>query len=158
MDITEICMECRNFFAPVSKKEDHSFIHNGDFTISNHAVAPLDFIAVGQYFRIVGSTMNDGVYCNTVDGLADLTDETFTGAIWEMSVPRAFLRLCADIDAWRQANEAVGSVNMSPYTSESFGGYSYSKASGGGSTGATATSWTNQFAARLSAWRRLNIL
>lgn len=158
MDITEICMECRNFFAPVSKKEDNSFIHTGEYTISNHTVAPLDFIAVGQYFRIVGSTMNDGVYCNTVDGRADLTNETFTGAIWEMSVPRAFLSLCADIDAWRKANEAVGSVNMSPYTSESFGGYSYSKGGGGGRSGATATSWIDQFASRMNAWRRLNIL
>ena len=53
MDITEICMECRNFFAPVSKKEDNSFIHTGEFTISSHSVAPLDFIAVGQYFHPV---------------------------------------------------------------------------------------------------------
>lgn len=158
MDITEICMECRNFFAPASKKEKKSFIHAGTFTISGHSVTPLDFILVGQYFRIVGSAMNDGVYQNTVDGLADLTDETFTGAIWEMSVPRAFLNLCEDITEWRTQNEAIGSSNMSPFTAESFAGYSYQKSGGGSSTGGNAVTWQAQFARRLNAWRRLNVL
>lgn len=158
MDITEVCMECRNFFAPVSKKDDMSFIHSGEFTISAHTVAPLDFIASGQYFRIVGSGMNDGVYCNTVDGLKELTDETFEGAIWEMSVPRSFLSLCSDIAAWRTENEAVGSANMSPYTSESFAGYSYQKSAGLVRGGGSSVSWKNQFAQRLLPWRRLNVL
>lgn len=158
MDITEICMECRNFFAPVSKKGDMSYIHSGEFTIeAGQSVTPLDFIAEGQYFRIVGSAMNDGVYQKTVDGLADLTSETFTGAIWEMSVPRAFLTLCADIAAWRTANEAADSVNLSPFTSESFAGYSYSKG-GSSQSGGNAVSWQAQFSKRLNAWRRLNVL
>ena len=157
MDITDICMECRNFFAPATKKTDRSFIHAGTFTISNKTIAPLDFILTGQYFRIVGSAMNDGVYCNTVDGLKALTDETFTGAVWEMSVPRAFLDLCEDIAAWRVQNEAVGSSNMSPFTAESFAGYSYQKGSGGAS-GSNSVTWQSQFAARLAAWRRLNVL
>lgn len=160
MDITEVCMECRNFFAPVSKKDDASFIHFGEFTILSHTVTPLDFIANGQYFRIVGSGMNDGVYCNTAEGRAALTDETFSGAIWEMSVPRAFLALCSDITAWRTENEAIGSANMSPYTSESFAGYSYQKggsARESGRSGAALT-WQAQFASRLNAWRRLNVL
>lgn len=158
MDITEICMECRNFFAPANKKESRSFIHAGEFTISEHSVTPLDFIATGQYFRIVGSAMNDGVYCNTQAGCAALTDETFTGEIWEMSVPRAFLSLCAEIDAWRQKNEGADSANMSPFTAESFAGYSYQK--GGGSSGKSGNSitWQEQFSRRLNAWRRLNVL
>lgn len=159
MDITEICLECRNFFAPTSKKEDKSFIHKGTFTIAAKTVTPLDFIAVGQYFRIVGSAMNDGVYQNTVQGLADLTDEVFNGAIWEMSVPRAFLNLCEDITAWRTQNEAVGSANMSPFSGESFAGYSYQKG-GYGSTahGGNAMTWQAQFYTRMNAWRRLSIL
>lgn len=156
MDIYEICLECRNFFAPANKKETRSFIHTGEFTISNKTIAPLDFIQSGQYFRIVGSAMNDGVYCNNVDGLKGLTDETFKGEIWEMSVPRAFLALCTDINAWRTSNEAADSVNMSPFTSESFAGYSYSK--GGGSSQGNTITWQAQFSRRLSAWRRLNVL
>ena len=158
MDITEICMECRNFFAPASKKEDKSFIHTGEFTISGHSITPLDFIQTGQYFRIVGSAMNDGVYCNTVTGLSTLTDESFKGAIWEMSVPRAFLTLCADIDAWRTKNEAADSANMSPFTAESFAGYSYQKGGYGSSANGNAITWQSQYAKRLNAWRRLNVL
>lgn len=157
MDITEICMECRNFFAPVNKKEDRSFIHAGEFTISGHSITPLDFIQQGQYFRIVGSAMNDGVYCNDSESLAILTDETFTGAIWEMSVPRAFLKLCEDIDAWRAKNESADSANMSPYTAESFAGYSYQKGAGASTNGGAAISWQGQFAKRLNAWRRIYV-
>lgn len=158
MDITVYCQECRNYFAPATKKSDRSFIHTGQYTISGKTVTPLDFIQAGQYFRIVGSAMNDGVYENTVDGLKALTDETFTGAIWEMSVPRSFLALCADIDAWRAKNETADSANMSPYTSESFAGYSYSKGGGGSSAGGNAISWVSQFGYRLNPWRRVNIL
>ena len=158
MDITEICMECRNFFAPANKKTDRSFIHAGEYTISSNSVSPLDFIQTGQYFRIVGSAMNDGVYLNTVQGLATLTDETFTGAVWEMSVPRAFLNLCEDITNWRAQNEAIGSANMSPFTAESFAGYSYQKGGGGSGNGSNSVTWQAQFAERLKAWRRLNVL
>lgn len=157
MDITEICMECRNFFAPANKKEDRSFIHAGTFTISGHSITPLDFIQTGQYFRIVGSAMNDGVYCNDTESLAILTDETFTGAIWEMSVPRAFLKLCEDIDAWRTKNESADSVNLSPYMSESFAGYSYQKGAGASASGGSAITWQSQFAKRLNAWRRIYV-
>lgn len=159
MDITEICADVRNYFAPVDKKADKSFIHKGEFTISGKSVTPLDFIEEGQFFRIVGSAKNDGVYLNTVAGRQELEDETFTGAIWEMCVPRAFLQLCGEIILWRAAYESAESAAMSPYSSESFAGYSYTK---GGSTGtqngSTGVSWQTQFAKRLNAWRRLNVL
>jgi hypothetical protein len=157
MDITEVCMECRNFFAPANKRDDRSFIHTGEFTISGNSITPLDFIQQGQYFRIVGSAMNDGVYCNDSESLAILSDETFTGVIWEMSVPRAFLKLCEDIDAWRTKNESADSANMSPYTAESFAGYSYQKGAGASANGGAAISWQGQFSKRLNAWRRIYI-
>jgi hypothetical protein len=157
MDITEICMECRNFFAPANKRDDRSFIHTGEFTISGNSITPLDFIQQGQYFRIVGSAMNDGVYCNDSESLAILSDETFTGAIWEMSVPKAFLKLCEDIDAWRTKNESADSANMSPYTAESFAGYSYQKGAGVSANGGSAITWQSQFAKRLNAWRRIYV-
>lgn len=157
MDITDICMECRNFFAPASKKDDNSFIHAGTFTISGHNITPLDFIQQGQYFRIVGSSMNDGVYCNDAESLAILTDETFSGAIWEMSVPRSFLKLCEDINSWRIKNESADSSNMSPFNSESFAGYSYSKGAGSSANGGQSVSWQGQFAKRMNAWRRIYV-
>lgn len=158
MDITVYCQECRNYFAPATKKSDRSFIHTGQYTISGKTVTPLDFIQPWQYFRIVGSALNDGVYCNTVEGLKALTDEDFTGAIWEMSVPRSFLALCTEIDAWRAKNETADSAAMSPFTAESFAGYSYQKGGGGQNGGSSAVSWVSQYGYRLRAFRRLNVL
>ena len=158
MDITVYCAECRNYFAPATKKSDRSFIHSGEFTISGHSVTPLDFIKAGQYFRIVGSSMNDGVYCNTQAGLSTLTDETFEGAIWEMSVPRAFLDVCEEISAWRTKYETPDSANYSPFTAESFAGYSYQKGGGVSQGTGNAVTWQAQFSKQRSAWRRLNVL
>jgi hypothetical protein len=74
-----------------------------------------------------------------------------------MSVPPAVLALAEEIDTWRAANADALS---SPYQSESFGGYSYSKASGGGAggSGSAAYGWQDQFAARLAPYRRLSVL
>lgn len=156
VDITEYCAYCRNYFAPKAKKKDGSYKHSGTFEISGHAIAPLDFLVENQYFRIVGSSVNDGVYCNNAESLAILTDEAFTGEIWEMSVPRAFISLCTDITAWRAINEAVDSNNMSPFTSESFGGYSYTKSGSNTDSGSNA-SWHTQYNRQLSAWTRIYI-
>lgn len=158
MSITEICADIRNYFPPVNKKTDKSYIHIGNFTISGQTVTPLDFIQEGQCFRIVGSALNDGVWLNTTDGLSQLRDESFYGSIWEMSVPRDFLKLCEDIEQWRSIHEAADSANLSPYSAESFAGYSYTKASANGSQNAsTAVSWQSQFASRLNTYRRLNL-
>lgn len=156
MDITEICADIRNYFPPSKKRLDKSYIHSGTFTISSNSITPLDFIKKGQFFRIVDSDLNDGVYQNTPESLSILTDEEFDGEIWEMAVPRAFLELCNDIDLWRKKNESADSINMSPFTSESFGGYSYSK--GGSSSseyGGNSVSWQAQFAKRLNIWRKI---
>lgn len=155
-DITEVCAYCRNYFAPKSKRESGEYKHTGTFTVSNQSISPLDFLKEGQYFRIVGSDLNEGVYCNTAEDLTRLQDETFTGEIWEMAVPRAFLAMCEDIAAWRTANEAVDSSNMSPFTSESFGGYSYTKSGSNTASGSNAT-WQGQFSTRLNAWKRIYI-
>ena len=148
MNITEICADIRNYFL-VHREND---IHKGHFKISGRDIAPLDFLQKGQYFRIVGSTMNDGVYQNTPESKHTLKNEEFDGAVWAMSVPPAFIMLCEDIETWRANHESVGSQNMSPFTSESFGGYTYSK-------GATSSvTWQEQFKGRLNAYRRIRIL
>ncbi len=149
MNITGICMDLHNFFPPVSKRADKSYIHRGHFIISGSSIAPLDFIKKNQYFRIVGSDMNDGVWQNTPDDLQNLIDEDFEGEIWAMAVPHSFLELCEDIQKWRDKYEKVDSENMSPFTSESFGGYSYSKGSSNSMT------WEAQFASRLKTWRKI---
>lgn len=100
--------------------------------------------------------MNDGIYCNNIESLAKLKDEDFSGCIWEMSVPPDFIELCSDIDEWRKKNETAESTNMSPFISESFGGYSYSKIVGNtGSAGGNTVSWQEQFRKRLNIWRKI---
>lgn len=156
MDITEICATVHNYFPPKSKIADKSYIHSGKFTISDGSIAPLDFIKEGQYFRINGSDMNDRVICKNAEDMAQLVPEEFEGEIWAMAIPPSFIALCKDIMEWIAKNESPDSVNMSPYMSESFAGYSYSK---GYSTSSedmsNAISWKDQFASRLTPWRKV---
>ena len=147
--LTEVCANIKNYFLRDK--------YHGTYTISP-GTAPLPSLLEGQYFRIVGSTLNDGVWQNNVTDLAKLRAETFTGEIWSMGVPRDFEQLCDDINAWRAKNESLDSANMSPFSSESFGGYSYSKASGGSSGGGGAgVSWQDMFRSRLNTYRRIAV-
>lgn len=140
-----ICAEIRNYFLAHREAD----IHSGTYAIENGNLT-LDFLREGQYFRIVGSALNDGVHQYPA---IDLTDETFNGSVWAMSVPRAFIELAAEIEDWTNTN---ANALSSPYTSESFAGYSYSKASG--RNGTAGYSWQDQFATRLNAYRRLSVL
>lgn len=142
MILSELCQELNNWF-------DYGDRHYGTYTIENGTIEPLDFVQDGQYFRIIGSVFNDGVHQYPCDEMG-LKDETFTGSIWAMSVPSAVLALAQDIEAYNESDVA----KPSPYVSESFGGYSYTKATGadGGSNG---NDWRNVFAKKLGKWRRL---
>ena len=79
-----------------------------------------------------------------------LQDETFDGAVWALAVLKAVVELAGEIAAWQ---EKYGAVVDSPYTSESFGGYSYSKA--GGTESGGAGGWQAAFRARLNPYRKL---
>lgn len=145
--LTELCAELKNYFLRDELKD----IHHGDYTISGGSV-DLPFLIPGQYFRIVGSVLNDGVYQYPASGLSD---ETFSGAVWAMAVPPAVVALAAEIEAWNAKNEETLS---SPYVSESFGGYSYTKATTGGVGTNGAFTWKDQFGSRLNKYRRLHVL
>ena len=145
--LTELCQELRNWFDLER--------HNGTFTIEGGSItAP--FLLSGQYFRVVGSVFNDGVHCFG-DENDELTDETFDGAVWALGIPKAVLDLSREIDEWCNKYADVNSAAMSPFTSESFGGYSYSK-SGGASTSGNAgdgATWQGTFRSRLNMWRKI---
>lgn len=157
MNITEICAYLRNYFTPTGKRDDRSFIHSGSFKIIDGNISDIDFLKENQYFRLINSSLNDGVYCNCPEDLKNLQNEEFDGCIWEMSVPPAFLKLCEDIQAWRSKNESTESANMSPFTSENFNNYGYSKSNSriGESNGGNAVTWQGQFSNRLSTWRKI---
>lgn len=133
------------------------YIHNyfekdivsGSFVISGGAVQ-IDFLQNGQYFRIVGSTFNDGVYQYPVD---ELVDETFIGEIWAMAVPPSVVALVNEITAW---TEKYADVTDSPYQSESFGGYTYTKKSGTSGGGGDTYDWRTAFNSRLNRWRKIS--
>ena len=145
--LNELCQECRNYFDKAQPKFFGKVVIE-DGKITNEQFS--DAIQPNQYFRIVGSIFNDGVYCFK-DDLA-LTDESFDGAIWLMAVPQSFIELAKEIKAW---NEEYGKALNSPYQSESFGGYSYTK--GNGKNGGGAITWQDAFATRLNLYRRIRI-
>ena len=118
-------------------------VHKGTFEVSSGTL-DLDFLQNGQYFRIVGSVFNDGVYQYPA---SKLTDEVFDGEIDAMAVPKAVIDLSTEVGAWCTNNPP------SAYVSEAFGGYSRTRAVSGG-TGAPAT-WEDVFRTRLNAWRKL---
>ena len=142
--LTEVCIYLNNFFPKEKKK--------GTFTIRDGKIVNLSLLN-GQYFRIMGSVMNDGVYKFPV---VNLNDEVFEGFIWSMAVPPTVIDLTSEIETWQTKNGSATSVAMSPFTSESFNNYSYSKPSGGDGTGSKATgTWQSAFANRLNPYRRL---
>ena len=152
--LTEICAEIRNYFTYERDK------HFGDWAIVDGAVTPLFDIST-DYIRIIGSHKNDGVHKRSQEtGLFNLVDEdTFHGAIWVMSPPSEFLALVSEISEWQSKNGGIDSQAMSPFNSESFGGYSYSK-SGGNSSGGSSSggaSWLAAYAPRLNIYRRIRV-
>lgn len=145
--ISELCQELKNWF-------DHDRIY-GAFEISGGKIVDTEFVMAiqdNQYFRIIGSVFNDGVY-RWNDELA-LRDEFFVGSVWLMAVPKGVIDLAAEISEW---NEKYSDTVNTPFTSESFGGYSYTKASGGGNgnSGSSNVSWQSIFASKLNRWRKL---
>jgi hypothetical protein len=110
----------------------------GEFVIENGVLQDIN-LADGQYFRIVGSLFNDGLHKAAA---TDLIDETFTGAVWYLAVPVYVQELAERVSEWCANNPETDK------TSESFGGYSYSK--GGNTTG-----WAKAFASELANFRRV---
>lgn len=121
-------------------------IHEGTFEIKDGSIA-LPFLSNGQFFRICGSVFNDGLYQYQY---AALRDETFTGEVWALAIPMSVMLLVDEIEAWQEKN---GDIAASPYTSESFGGYSYSKDKDAQTGG--AITWQSAFRPRLNQWRKI---
>lgn len=146
--IFEVCQYLKNWF------DRNQIKYLGNITISNGALSETYGLKAGQYFKIIGSTLNnDGVYQYPITTLAD---ETFNGAIWGMSLPKAFIALLNDIEAWKTKYASVDSAAMSPYTSESFGGYSKSGGAGSSDTNKDKSgTWQGVFGARLAPYRKM---
>ena len=136
----EIMKRINNFFIVESGRKT--------WTIEDGKIA-LPFVQENQYFKITGSTFNDGVYKYTDE--VQLTDETFNGVISAMAVPQSFLDLVDEIEEWQKSNSKV---ITSPYQSESFSDYSYTKTSNSTSNSKPMT-WYSVFSDRLSIYKKV---
>ena len=122
-------------------------VREGIYTIENSTLE-IPFLQNGQYYRICGSVFNDGLHkYGDIDD--KLQDETFSGTVWALAIPKAVVELSEKIEEWQNKN---GDAVASPYSSESFGGYSYTKATDS-TSGAVAT-WETVFRSDLNPYRQ----
>lgn len=121
-------------------------VHGGIFKIESGSLE-LPYLQNGQYYRICGSVFNDGLHKYGED---KLIDETFSGSVWALAIPKAVIDLAGKIEEWQTKN---GDAVASPFTAESFGGYSYTKATDT-ATGAPAT-WETVFRSQLNPYSKL---
>lgn len=142
--IAQVMDECRNHFW-------REYL-SGAFSVKNGMLHELGKgLDVGgfRYVIIVGSMQHDGLWQVNqgaegalLSGAENLADETFIGKVYFCAPPADFVQLCSEIEAF------TAKYPVTPYQSESFGAYSYSKAAGAGSA-----DWRGAFGRRLSTWR-----
>lgn len=123
----------------------------GNFTIENNKIVGLNGKYIkGQYLLIEGSILNDGVIKveNIVgDGmyLEKPFNEEFKGTVYSLAIPQSLISLVDEINTWKADNKKTDII------SESFEGYSYSRAN---SNGQIAT-WKDVFRDELKAYRKV---
>lgn len=151
--LEEVLLDIRNWFTYDETQVDSCQISGGALPAS---VA--SSLLEGQWYRIQGSLMNDGLHKHPD---TELVDETFDGQIDSLAIPKALLNVVEEITEWVElSGEARRKALASPYASESFDGYSYtikgasgSNSASGGST--VPTGWQAEFGSRLNKWRKL---
>lgn len=143
--LEKILMHIHNWFRVQDKVNG---IYPGKYAISDSSIELL-FLRPGQYYRIMGSVFNDGLH-RYRDEADKLTNETFDGAIWALAIPQAVLDLAKEIGTWQEKN---GAAAQGPYSSESFGGYAYTKATDSVTGG--AVTWESTFRTQLDPFRKL---
>ena len=140
--LEQICGEIRNYFV--------KSVHKGTFEVKGGVLTPSDFLLDGQYYRIIGSVFNDGIHKNgsaILDPSLNIPhNEVFEGEVWAMAIPPAFIALADEIKAYTDKEK------LSPYASETFDSYSYTKSTD--KNGAPLT-WQRVFSTMLNRWRRL---
>lgn len=115
MSIESLMKECNNYF--------YKWKETNTFTINNNTIEVTGTYLVGQYVRIVGSIVNDGIYqIETYTSgkitIIGLTDEVFEGTIYGLSVPKDFIELESKIETYNNKNV------ISNKSSEGFNNYS----------------------------------
>lgn len=117
--LEQILMEIHNWFRV---RDSVNGVHPGTYTIEKGRLV-LPFLQNGQYFRIMGSVFNDGLHQYDPE-MEGLKDETFDGTIWALVIPKTVVDAADEAEEWLKK---YGDRAMGPYSSESFGGYTYTK-------------------------------
>lgn len=138
--LQEVLESIYNWF-DVNRVRDEFTVHDGTISVPD--------IQDGQFFRVVGSVFNDGLYRHPAH---DLTDEVFTGEVWIMAVPNEIIDIAEEVERW---NAKYGDAVNSPYQSESFGGYSYTKSQASYNGTSVPMDWRSVFKTRLNRWRKM---
>lgn len=137
--IKEICDSIHNYFVKDT-------IH-GRFSIENGTLDTSGIrILEGQYFQIKGSVLNDGIYKHPE---FSLKDEEFHGAIYLLAIPADIIAIAEEIETWESEN---GKALASPYQSESFADYNYTRAS---SASGGQFTWRDVFKSKLDQYRKI---
>ncbi len=141
--VADVMRQCNNYFETGYRATNYS--------ISGGVISPNDVLRPGMWIHISGSFFWDGVWkigegWKLEGAKDDAPDDAFYGKIYFLAPPHEFLILCEEIATYTQKSA------VSPYQSETFGEYSYTKATGknGG-----ILSWQEAFADRLRPYRRM---
>lgn len=147
--LTELCAYLKNYFDYERHIGDIK-IHGGVLYCGNEKISMDD----GQYFALFRTHQLLGVFKYGTD---TLKDKELQGAVWLMDIPQAVTDLADEIEAWNAKYAGVDGVLNSPYQSESYANYSYTKSGGMGygGSGNKPITWQTQFAARLNPWRKI---
>lgn len=137
--IAAVMRQVRNYFA------DEPMV--GEIEIRGNGLFPAPD---APFVLIRGSGYHDGVWA-CMDGYMQdmpehLPDETFEGAVYPLHPPNDFLDLCREISDFDEKNPA-GALQ-----SESFGKYSYTRASG---ANGGVMDWQTAYRERLRAYVRM---
>jgi len=160
MDVTlaMVCAEIKNWFY-LYDDEGKPIFQKGDYSIGGEHISPVEIMLLpGQYIRIIGSVLNDGVYLIPEDGgagsysylLEGSRNEEFKGYLIPMAVPLDFIVLVDEIKTYQ--DKSAQDQNSGAVTSESFSGYSYTKAT---TLSGAAVSWREVFSSRLGVYRKM---
>ena len=152
--LLEIIRHCRCIDSMIISEE------RGDYEIEDGKITLTGTYLVGQWIHLQGSVLNDGVYSikGAVEGVYSLSNgtdneiltqdkEAFTGVARGLRIDSAFITLAREV---LEFNQTQG--KPSALTSESFGKYSYTRATD--ANGMVAT-WKQVFATRLHPYRMM---
>lgn len=130
--IPEVMRHVRSYFASGSITES--------WTIADGHLTP-DLYFPGEWIAITGPDAPCGVYqLDENCALPGVPDAAWTGQIFLLNPPAAFLRLCDEIAEWAKAHPDL------TMTSERFGEYSRTQ---------TSADWRQVFASALAPYTRM---